>query len=244
MSSAAEIGYEVVRGVTLRANPARDPRFTVVGDQSEMVTLEPGTPESLRELLHTSINNEVQSLEVAAQSLVEFPDAPWDLRMCLARQCWDETRHVHMFLSRLLDRGGWIGEFPIINQEWGTVCSIESLAARLAVQNVTFEAGSLDVLKQGIALWLGWGDAETAGVIEAVLADEIGHTRFGDTWLKTLQTGNPRVVLDVVRTLSGLRRAAVALAPPDEALHEVAVNSADRALAGLDAGGRDPGSRQ
>ena len=32
--------------------------------------------------------------------------------MQLARQCWDETRHVGLLYRRLLELGGQKGEFP------------------------------------------------------------------------------------------------------------------------------------
>src|SRR5262245_52074079 len=97
------IGYIQVRGgVTLRASPAREPCYRVVTDQAHMPKFVKGSPEDRREMLHGDINEEIQSLEIAAQSLVDFPDAPWEMRMHLARQCWDETRHARLFMRRLI----------------------------------------------------------------------------------------------------------------------------------------------
>ena len=111
------IGYIKVRGgVTLRASPARESCFKVVVDQSQMAKFEEGSLEHRREMLHGNVNEEVQSLEIAAQTLVDFPDAPWGIRLHLARQCWDETRHAQLFLRRLIELKGTKGEFPIINQ--------------------------------------------------------------------------------------------------------------------------------
>jgi uncharacterized ferritin-like protein (DUF455 family) len=199
-----------------------------------MADHEAGTPEGQRESLHTSINDEVQSLEIAAQMLVDFPDAPWELRMCLARQCWDETRHARVFLERLLAKGGYVGEFPIINQEWGVVCSFDALAARLAVQNRTFEGGALDVMRGSVDFWADLDDDGTAVAVDGIIADEIGHAGFGNEWLKLLARTNPRVLLDAVKALDDVKRMAVALAPPEEALHEIVISAEDRSLAGFD----------
>ena len=51
-------------------------------------------PEHLPEFLHRQMNEEVNSLEIAARNLADFPDADWELRLAIARQCWDEARHV------------------------------------------------------------------------------------------------------------------------------------------------------
>ena len=68
---------------------------------------------SLRELPIT--------LEIAALCLVDFPNAPWELRMELARQCWDEARHVQLYYRRLKELGGWKGMYPIANLDWSMV---------------------------------------------------------------------------------------------------------------------------
>jgi len=234
MSDTNSIGTIVVRGgVTLRASPAREPCFTIVTDQADMAKHSEGSLESRREKLHSDVNNEIQSLEIAAQALVDFPDALWELRLELARQCWDETRHARLFRRRLLALDGHLGEFPILNQEWGVVCMFDSLPARLAVQNRIFEAGSLDVFKKGVGAWIAWGDAETAEVLEGVMVDEIRHAAFAAEWLRRLGAGNPSATLKAVAAMSQLKTMTAALTPPGEMDHEIPVNTEDRRHAGL-----------
>jgi uncharacterized ferritin-like protein (DUF455 family) len=229
------IGTIVVRnGVVLRASPAREACFRVVTDQAEMVKHPDGSLESRREQLHGDVNNEIQSLEIAAQSLVDFPDAPWELRLELARQCWDEVRHARLFLGRLLALKGHKGEFPILNQEWGVVCIFDTLPARLAVQNRIFEALSLDVFKEGVEAWTGWGDPETAEVMEGVMVDEIRHAAFAHEWLRRLSAGNPSVTLKAVAAMSQLKTMTQALTPPGMKMeHEIPSNVEDKRHAGL-----------
>ena len=229
------IGTIVVRGgVTLRASPAREPCFDIVTDQAHMAKFPEGSPEHRREMLHGDVNEEIQSLEIAAQSLSDFPDASWDLRLYLARQAWDETRHARAFLRRLVELGGRKGEFPIINQEWGSVCMFDSLAGRLAVQNAVFEAGSLDVFKEGVAVWTGWGDTITAEIMDGVIADEVVHVRFANEWLERLKTEQPRMLLKVIAAMSAARAWAAALTPPGVKMeHAIPLNREDRRDAGL-----------
>jgi uncharacterized ferritin-like protein (DUF455 family) len=233
----AAIGTVVVRnGVVLRASPARDSCFTVVTDQGDMAKHPDGSLEARREHLHGDVNNEIQSLEIAAQTLVDFPDAPWELRLELARQCWDETRHARLFFRRLLALAGHKGEFPIINQEWGVVCMFDSLPARLAVQNRIFEALSLDVFKESVEAWVGWGDPETAEVFEGVMVDEIRHAAFANEWLRRLGAAQPSAMMQAVAAMSRLKVMAQALTPPGMKMeHEIPSNVEDKRHAGLPA---------
>ena len=202
-----------VRGVRLRSGPAREPCFVIADVHTQMRAAADLSEVSQRDMLHRECNQEILSLEIAAQSLAEFPETPWELRMHLARQCWDETRHAQLRFRRLRELGGYKGEFPIINQEWGVVCMLDSLPARLAVQNRTFEAGSLDGLSSAAGAWREIGDARTAEMIEAILADEIQHVRFANAWLKRLASEDPRVLLKVASAMRQVEAVIEALSP-------------------------------
>jgi len=229
------IGFIRVRnGVVLRASPAREPAFNVVTDQLEMHHAPEGSPEARREQLLGAVNEEMQSLEIAAQSLVDFPDEPWEIRMCLARQAWDETRHAWAFFKRLVELGGRKDEFPVINQEWGVVCMFDSLAARLAIQNRVFEGGSLDVIKESSELWAMRGDPRTAELYDAVLVDEIRHAGFGNDWLDRLRREQPAQFLKAIAAMASLKSWSKDLTPPEHVMeHVIPANEEDRRHAGF-----------
>src|SRR5262249_1911044 len=164
---------KVVRGVTLRADPARDGRFTVANHYVEMFSSPGWSAIERRGRLHRGGSGGPQRREIAAQTLIDFPDVPWELRLHLARQCWDEVRHAGMFRERLEATGGYIGEFPVMNQEWGIVGMLDSLAARLTIQNRAFEGGSLDVFRQVTEHWRAAGGGRAAGVVGAGVGAEM-----------------------------------------------------------------------
>src|SRR5262249_61750819 len=110
-----------------------------------------------REAVPPHMTNEITSLDIAAQCLAESPEAPWGLRLELARQCWDEARHVAGLDRRLAELGGRRGEFPISAFEGDVTCAIDGLAGRLASQNRPFEAGARDVGGGSIAARRGAG---------------------------------------------------------------------------------------
>src|SRR3954471_15835550 len=101
MTEAVAVGTKVVNGIVVRDDPARDACYQIVHLHHEVPDMGGTSVESRRERLHRETNNELQSLEVAAICVADFPDAPWELRLELARQCWDEVRHTAMCDRRL-----------------------------------------------------------------------------------------------------------------------------------------------
>ena len=219
------IGHFTLDGLVLREPPAREACFTVVRRDAEMQEFAPDDPRALRETVHRHMSNEITSLDIAAQCLLEFPDAPWELRLELARQCWDESRHVQVLHRRLRALGGHKGEFPISTFEWSITCALDSLAGRLATQNRTFEAGAMDVVGQLAPAVEAAGDPETAAVLQGILADEVHHVRFANRWIKAFVEQDRRVLLKVAFAVRFLERANAALqSQPGE------TNAAGRAM--------------
>jgi uncharacterized ferritin-like protein (DUF455 family) len=222
---------KVVRGTTLRRDPAREPCFEIVHLHEDVPDDGGMGPEHRRQRLHREVNQEIQTLEIAALCLSDFPDAPWDLRLELARQCWDEARHTALIYRRLLESGGWKGQYPIANLDWSVVAMLDSLPARLAIQHRTFESGSLDIEKQAIPMFREVGDDATADVMEAIEADEIPHVRFANEWLTRLTEADPRAVLQVASAIAWLRRVVVATG--GKPLHGIATDGEARRMAGF-----------
>ena len=203
---------KTVRGAVLCADPAREQCFRVAQLDSEMQKFESGMSEDARrERLHRHMNNEMGALEIAAQCLADFPESPWELRMQLARQAFDESRHVRALYRRLRQLGGYKGEFPIGNFEWAVTNMCDTLAARLAIQNRTFEAGQMDLLGALRQIWRSAGDETTAEVLEHILADEINHVRFANQWIRKLIQADRRLLLKVASAVRFLADTNLAL---------------------------------
>jgi uncharacterized ferritin-like protein (DUF455 family) len=233
---------KVVRGVTLRKDPARESCFVVADTDDQMVSWADWSDQSRRERIHRHMNNEMTTTEVAAQCLCDFPDAPWELRMELARQVWDESRHVMGLYRRLKELGGRKGEFPVANFEWTVSSYLDSAIGRITVMNRTFEAGTMDVMASLPDSWRENGDAQTAELLDAIAADEIHHVRFANHWVHRLCAENKRNLLKVAQSVRFLDVAQKALSPPPgttnlvgELVENVAmsapINVSDRQLA-------------
>jgi uncharacterized ferritin-like protein (DUF455 family) len=224
---------KVVRGVEVRNDPAREPCFTIVHLHHDVPDSGAITEEARRQRAHRDYNAEVQTVEIAALCLVDFPDAPWGLRMELARQCWDEARHAAIEYRHLKQLGGWKGMYPIANLNWSVVAMLDSLAARLAVQHRTFEAGSLDMETAAVPMLRDLGRDEAAEVVDAIEADEIQHVRFANEWLRRLTDAQPRAVLQIAAAMAWLRK--VVDATELDALKEISTSDESRQLAGFTA---------
>ena len=61
-------------------DPARDARFTVKDRWAECDNFAPDDPRRAVEFLHRQMNEEVNSIEACAKSLVDFPDPWWEKR--------------------------------------------------------------------------------------------------------------------------------------------------------------------
>lgn len=182
--------------------PARDARFTIKERWTELRNLALDDPEHQLEFLHRQMNEEVNSIEISARNLADFPEADWELRMEMARQCWDEARHCTAFRELYEKRGGVVGTYPVLNFQFRIITNIRSLAGRLAVQNRSFEAAGIDAIEHEIQSFDRRRDPEYIALVEAQLADEMHHVRYGNEWVKRLvEKGGPRMTFEVARAV-------------------------------------------
>jgi len=140
--------------------------------------------------MHGIFVGELQALEGAARSLFDFPDAPWEFKMNMARQCWDEARHVQIFEKLLVHLGGHVGMFPESTFLFEAACS-EDPAMRVAGVNRGLEGLACDVFRDMIRYAEKTGDEVMKQAVDYVLADELTHVRFGSDWVKEFTKDDP-----------------------------------------------------
>jgi uncharacterized ferritin-like protein (DUF455 family) len=146
--------------------------------------------ESMRERVHGILVGELQAMEGAGRTVYDFPDAPWEFTLDMARQVWDESRHVEIFLGLLEHLGGYVGEFAETTILWRCACA-EDAAARVAGVNRGLEGLACDVFNQLVHIAAKIGDPIIERSVDFVLADEITHVRMGSRWLNELTRGDP-----------------------------------------------------
>jgi uncharacterized ferritin-like protein (DUF455 family) len=149
-----------------------------------------GSRESIKERVHGIMVGEMQAMEGAGRSVYDFPDAPWEFTMDMARQVWDESRHLEIYLRLLEHLDGYVGEFPETTILWRCACA-EDAAARVAGVNRGLEGLACDVFNQLVHIAKKIGDPILERSVDFVLADEITHVRMGSKWLTRLTEGDP-----------------------------------------------------
>jgi len=155
--------------------------------------IDPDAPAGLTRLLlrmHGIFVGEVQALEGAARSLWDFPDAPWEFKMNMARQAWDEGRHVQIFEKLLTHLGGAVGMFPESTFLFEAACS-DDPAMRVAGVNRALEGLACDVFRDMIKYADKTGDEKMRQAVDYVLADELTHVRFGSEWVREFTKDDP-----------------------------------------------------
>ena len=176
----------------------------------------PFDEETLRSRLHGIMTGEFQAMEAAGRTLFDFPDAPWEFQLDMARQVWDESRHVEIFERLLEYMGGKAGDYVETEILWRCT-QAEDPAARVAGINRGLEGLACDVFDQLIRIAQRNGDKVIEQAVDYVLADEITHVRMGSRWMRKLTEGDPerlqralafQEMVDEVFNFRGGRRAA------------------------------------
>src|SRR5208282_2966997 len=88
----------------------------------------PYEDDFLKGRLHGICAGEFQAMEAAGRSLFDFPDAPWEFQLDMARQVWDESRHAEIYMKLLEYVGSYLGEFPETEVLWSCTSVDDVLA--------------------------------------------------------------------------------------------------------------------
>ncbi len=176
---------------------AAQPLYDEYGAAFSLVTLNeplrPGDPAARSQLIlriHGIFVGELQALEGSARTLWDFPDAPYEFKLCMARQAWDEARHVQIYEKLLEHVGGEVGMFPESTFLFECACA-DDPAMRVAGVNRGLEGLACDVFRDMIRYAGEIGDEVLRQAVEYVLADEITHVRFGSVWVKEFTKNDP-----------------------------------------------------
>jgi uncharacterized ferritin-like protein (DUF455 family) len=189
--------------------PARDSRWKIIENDSEFTEKNWSFDNDAGKchLLHDLLNSEFITVERMGRILADFPEIPWQMKMDMAHQAWDEARHAEIVQRRLEELGGHVGMFRTSCFGWEQDVNRPDPLERLALSNMTFESESCKHLRDWIAKAKKVGDMRSQQLLEYLLADEVNHVLYGTHWVDELTKNDPE------------RRKRV-LAYPDKVLRE------------------------
>lgn len=173
--------------------PARDGRWNILapGEEFAEKNWSFDNTEGKLHLLHDLLNSEFITVERMGLILADFPEIPWQMKMDMAHQAWDEARHAEIVQRRLEELGGHVGMYPTSFFGWEQDVNRPDPLERLALSNMTFESESCKHLRDWIAKADKGGDVRSRQLIEFLLADEVNHVLYGIHWIDELTKNDP-----------------------------------------------------
>ena len=153
--------------------------------------------DAARGLMHGIMVGEIQALEGAGRTAHDFEAGdgtgdtiPFELKLDMARQAWDEARHVEIS-AKLSDwMGTEIGQYQENTVLFEAACSNDPVL-RLAGVNRALEGLAIDVFTQMKEFGQLAGDPYLEFCEDWMLADEVTHVKMGSDWLRKVTEKDP-----------------------------------------------------
>src|SRR3954467_13568106 len=159
---------------------------------AKMAADRPSAGEGSRSLMHGIFVGEIQALEGAGRTCYDFDDenAPFQLKLDMARQCWAESRHCEISVKLGDHMGTEIGEYTESTFLFAAACNPDPVL-RLCGVNRALEGLAID----GVNSMKDFGNESGDPVLEFcedwMLADEVTHVKMGSDWLRRLTDKDP-----------------------------------------------------
>ncbi|MFV0260468.1 MAG: DUF455 family protein [Acidimicrobiales bacterium] len=199
---------------------ARDARFHRIDTERRMSDMrdtdvvahvDPAAPdaaERARRRMHGIFVGEVQALEGAGRTAFDFgtDEVPYELKLDMARQCWDEARHCEISVKLAEHMGGELGEYAEATTLFEAACHDDPLF-RLAGVNRALEGLAIDVFTQMRDFGIEMVDPVLTYCEDYMLADEVTHVKMGSRWLREVTANDPdrrARALEFQRVVDGL----------------------------------------
>lgn len=185
-----------------------DQRPNDVGEDRRMNPESEHAPDHARRQMHGIFVGEIQALEGAGRTAFDYTTAetPFAMKLDMARQCWDEARHVEISIMLGEHMGTEVGEFSEAVTLFEAACHPDPVF-RLAGVNRALEGLAIDVFTTMRDFADDMDDPVLWFAEDWMLADEVTHVKMGSTWLRELtkdDRARQQQALEFQRTVDGL----------------------------------------
>lgn len=138
-------------------------------------------------LLHAFAHIEFCAINIALDAVYRFRDMPNQFIGDWLLVASEEARHFKLLDDCLRQRGSFYGDCEAHSGLWDMVCKTRhDLLHRMALVPRVMEARGLDVTPGMIERFNQVDDAQAAGILEVIYADEVGHVAIGNFWYQRL----------------------------------------------------------
>jgi uncharacterized ferritin-like protein (DUF455 family) len=155
-------------------------------------------------LLHALAHIELNAIDLAWDMVARFGGAALPRRFFddWIRVGDEEALHFDLLNRRLHELGAAYGDLPAHDGLWlAATETAHDLLARLAIVPLVLEARGLDVTPMMIADLKRSGDLESAGILQRIYDDEIGHVEIGSHWFHAIAAERNLVPADAWQDL-------------------------------------------
>ncbi len=153
----------------------------------------PDATEAARSLMHGIFVGEIQAMEGAGRTCWDFTtgeEVPLALKLDMARQTWDEARHVEISIKLGDWMGSDIGQYAESTLLFQVACSDDPVL-RLAGVNRALEGLAIDIFTAMREFGEIAGDPYLEFCEDWMLADEVTHVKMGSDWLRKMTENDP-----------------------------------------------------
>jgi hypothetical protein len=147
--------------------------------------------EGFRHKFHQLLYGEVETTDRMGKMIAEFPDLPWEMRIELAHQMWDEARHIEIVAKACEEELGatlGYGPWPLA---WWWMQNEDDPLRRISVTNSWAERNLMSTLRQWREQAEKHGYARIAELSDYLQADELTHVKLATHWIRKLTEDKP-----------------------------------------------------
>jgi len=196
-------GYRFEKRSALLPHPVVEPPFWFSDDPQEFrraySTDDEWSIEGFRHKFHQLLYGEVETTDRMGKMLAEFPELPWEMRMELAHQMWDEARHIEIVAKAVEEElGGELGYGPW-SLAWWWMQNEEDPLRRITVTNSWAEKNLMQTLRLWRAEAEQSGYGRIAELCDYLQADELTHVKLATNWLRHFTDNDPPKRDDLVQ---------------------------------------------
>ncbi len=185
-----KVRYDVPRTVVRVPDEPSRPKCLEFSDERLPFPKHFSDPESRATALHFFANHELLAIELMALCLLRFPDAPTQFQKGLVHIISEEQEHLQLYLHRLQELGGEVGQVPVNGFFWDCLSGMNDPMDFVVGMSMTFEQANLDHCIHYGRLFQTVGDQDTVDILDKVYQDEVRHLRHGLHWFRKWKPPN------------------------------------------------------
>lgn len=182
-------GYAFAKSCPSLEHPVVEKPFWFSSDRDDFRVYETEDEwsfDGFRHKFHQLLYGEVETTDRMGKMIAEYPQLPWEMRMDLANQMWDEARHIEIVAKAVEEElGGKLGygPWPLV---WWWMQNEPDPLKRIAVTNCWAEANLMNTLKQWRHTAGERGLTRIAELCDYLQADELMHVKHATRWVRQL----------------------------------------------------------